>query len=284
MKRTLQNIDLIDRYFRNKLSDEELATVNRLLKTDKDFEKIFFDMDQLISGIRFSSRSTSMEEKLEKLENSLPLMKPADAPGYNLSNLVSYIFERTGNFIDDLRLQLAISLNKTKLALSGVAATILVIISLLFNYQRNLSPIVLYQSNFHPFLYENFAATREAGDKALEPQKVLFYKAMVEYNQKNYQASVNILGSIPAAQRNPEMELYMAIDNMHLENYGSAKRTLNEIIATADESWANQARWYLGLCMVREKNYPDAITLLAKVKDFGGEHSREAGKLLNKIK
>jgi hypothetical protein len=106
---------------------------------------------------------------------------------------------------------------------------------------------------------------------------------MSEYNEKNYVAAITIINKLPEDQLTAEMKLYKAYVNIKLENYGMAKQNLHEVISNADPTWANLARWYLGLCLVRENNYAAAKPMLTSVRDFGSDYAREAGQLLEKI-
>ena len=283
MNKTEQNIHLIDRYLQNKLTKEELAMFNQMLKSDVEFEKLFFEMDQLIAGIRFSSRTTTVEEKLARLEESLPHRDPAPGFGTRTGRLFNGISESINRFLEDISLKVALTVNQVKLALSGVAATILITLMMLINFQHTLSPDVLFSENFHPPVYENFGATRGAGDQVNDPVDIRFNDAMIEYNEKNYEAAINIINSLPQEKLNAEMKLYEAFVNIRLENYGVAKQNLHEIINNADATWANQARWYLGLCLIREKNPEAAKPMLLSVKNFGSDHAGEAARLLKKI-
>jgi hypothetical protein len=283
MNKTEQNINLIDRYLQHKLSAEELAMFNRMLKDDTEFEKLFFEMDQLIAGIRFSSRTSSVEEKLASLERSLPFIESSPGIVKNTQNLFEKITEIINQFLDNLNLKLELTVNQVKLALSGVAATILITLMMLINFQRTQSPDVLFLSYCKPPMYENFGATRGAGDRVKDPVKTRFNEAMSDYNEKNYDKSIAIINGIPEEKLNAEMKLYEAFVNIKLENYGVAKENLHDIINTADDSWANKARWYLGLCLIRENNFDAAIPMLSSVREFGSDYAKEAGQLLKKI-
>lgn len=284
MNKIVQNTELIDRYLRDQLSDDELAMFNRKMKEDHEFEKLFFEMDQLVAGIRYSSRTSTVEEKLERLEKSLPLMRAVPQHQNIINNFFNTLTEKLNQLLDDLSLRIAMTITQVKLALSGVAATILVALALLISFQRTLSPGVLFTSNLKLPEYENFGATREAGVQNTDPVKARFDEAMVKYNLKDYESALAIINTIPAEQRNPEIKLYDALVNIELENYGVAKQILTDLKGNVDESWANRARWYLGLCLIRENNFDDARTLLTQVRDFGGIHAKDASKLLKKIK
>ena len=283
MNKTEQNILLIDRYLQNKLSKEELAMFNQMLKNDAEFEKLFFEMDQLIAGIRFSSRTTSVEEKLARLEHSLAPLETSPGLIGKTGNLFDSITESINQFLQNLSLKIALNVNQVKLALSGVAATILITVIMLINFQHTQSPDVLFLSYLKLPVYENFGATRGAGEPVKDPVRIQFNKAMTYYNEKNYETALTIIADIPDQKLTAEMKLYEAFVNIRLENYGVAKQNLHEIIDTSDPSWANQARWYLGLCLIRDKNLEAAKPMLSSVRDFGSDHAREADQLLKKI-
>ena len=72
MKNIDEHIDLIERYLYDDLTQEELEEFNDLLRQDAEFNKLFYEMDHLLDGIRRSAKQTTVEEKLANLEKSLP--------------------------------------------------------------------------------------------------------------------------------------------------------------------------------------------------------------------
>mgnify|MGYP001553167931 CR=1 FL=1 len=78
MKNIDEHIDLIERYLYDDLTQEELEEFNDLLRQDAEFNKLFYEMDHLLDGIRRSAKKTTVEEKLARLEEALPLSKVSD--------------------------------------------------------------------------------------------------------------------------------------------------------------------------------------------------------------
>jgi tetratricopeptide (TPR) repeat protein len=257
-----------------------------MLDNDMEFGKYFFEIDQLVSGIRYSARTSTLEEKLEKLEQSLPLMDLVTAERKPSYGWLQRINEQLNEFFDILSLKWALTTTQVKLALSGVAASVVTVMTALLMIFRTPSPDALFLNNFAVPLFDDFSITRGNDNINISYEKRLFETAMLKYNQKDYSGSAAILSAIPVDKMDPEMKLYTAIVNIETKNYPSAVGLLNQLKDSNDQPyWANQAKWYLALCLIREKKYDEARMLLEKVQDFGNtNHEKEAGKLLKELK
>ena len=284
MKKDEKYIDLIDRYLQDKLTTEDRIEFNKMLESDPSFEKYFFEMDQLVSGIRFSARTSTVDEKLEKLAESLPFLEQA----YSLERKPSFILakfsEKFNEMIDHLSLQWSLSVRQTKLAMSGAFVTVVSVITVFMNILMNPSPQAIFVSNFNPPSFTHFSTQRSAENESMTPEIRRFEEAMLNYNSGNYQESEAILSTIPEEHMNLEMKLYKAIVFMRTENFNGAITLLNVVKDSEDTYYINQAKWYLALCRIRDKNYKEARQLLENVQEYGNNHDEDAGKLLKKLK
>ncbi|HLF35771.1 MAG TPA: tetratricopeptide repeat protein [Cyclobacteriaceae bacterium] len=284
MKREEQYIELIDRYLRNKLSDEELAEFNEMLKNNHEFERTFFEMDQLVSGIRHSAMTSTVEEKLKKLESFLPEIKSAVMKTRRGKNIFSILSEKIDEFAIDLSLRLSLTSRQVKYAMSGICTVVAAVVLIIFNTLQTPGPEALFASNFNPLTFENFGPKRDAGADHLAAETIRFHEAMTMYNNKEYQAASEIIGKIPNEMKTFEMSFYHALTYMNLGNCEAAADILKTLVEVKDPYSASEAQWYLALCLVREGNYNEARALLSEVQSGGGQHEKEAGKLIKKLK
>jgi hypothetical protein len=285
MKREDQYIELIDRYLRNKLSDEELAVFNDMLKNNHEFERTFFEMDQLVSGIRHSAMTSTVEEKLKRLESFLPEIKPADLKIRLGKNIFLILSEKIEEFATDLGLGLSLTMRQVKYAMAGVTVAISALTLVLFFQLRTPDPADLFADNFNPPIFDNFGKLRGSFNAIPDiPEKVIFHEAMESYNTQNYKLAFQIINTIPSDKFSAEMKLYQALINIRLENYGTAKAILTDLRNSQEAHYVNEAKWYLAVCLVKDEKYGEALSLLNDVIEYGNDHSGEAAKLLRKLK
>jgi hypothetical protein len=283
MNKSYDYIDLIDLYLRNRLNTAEKEEFEKLIQEDPEFEKLFFEMDQLVAGIRFSAAKSTVEEKLARLEEFMPVVNPALIKSKTSTGIISTLTEYANELMNNLSLRLSLTSYQFKLALSGVSAAVIFTFTILFNLFRTPGPDVLFVEFFEPPMYEDFG-TRGSGDDLPDPVTVKFNEAMIRYNHRDYASASQIISSIPAESLDFNMKLYYALVNMKLGNLGAAKNILVPLMEKSNANNANNAKWYLALCYVKDKKYNEAESLLEEVKAYGSEHVSQAEKLLNKIK
>ena len=73
MENRFLNMEKIDRYINGQLSDDENAEMRQRIAEDESFRKLFDDMEIITDGIRKSAASSSVEEKLAKLKETIHL-------------------------------------------------------------------------------------------------------------------------------------------------------------------------------------------------------------------
>ena len=156
MNKELLNIELIDSYLQNKLSKEEMEVFNRKLAEDHEFERLFFEMEQLVAGIRFSASKTTVEEKLARLAHYLPVKDESRSKEKHNARFFNVIAESFNAFLNELSLKTAISVNHARLAVFSTVCILIFSIVLLFSLLRTPSPNVLFADNYQPPMYENF--------------------------------------------------------------------------------------------------------------------------------
>jgi tetratricopeptide (TPR) repeat protein len=304
MKNINEHIDLIERYLYDDLTQEELEELNDLLKKDPDFRKLFHEMDHLTEGIRRMAKKTSVEEKLAKLEESLPLMmrvNQSDQP----DNLLKKLIRSINDFIDSLISKIfkidheelvAIPINSrgeaSALSLTGriklIAASSIVMaflaVTLVFTQLSNLSPIELYADNFKQTeLPVNI--DRSPGEEIMEdltPQEIL-NKANSEYNESNFGAAIKLIERIPDDEKLPGMKFCGALSYMKLEKFDRAEELLIQLSEMNDIYRKEQSKWFLALCSIREDNTEQAEQYLKEVVEIGGKYQKQAENLLKKV-
>ncbi len=68
MKDQENHIDLIDKYLKNELSEEELLQFEGKVIEDESFGQLLNEMNTLVEGIKLSASKTTLDEKLNRLD------------------------------------------------------------------------------------------------------------------------------------------------------------------------------------------------------------------------
>jgi tetratricopeptide (TPR) repeat protein len=95
----------------------------------------------------------------------------------------------------------------------------------------------------------------------------LFFSKVVESNPKDMQSV-----------------LLNGVSNFEDQKYPEAKLSFTTVIDDNNNLFIETARWYLALCYVKTNDKDKAISQLAAIKEDGGIYSKDAGKILRKLK
>ena len=172
MKVNYDHIDLIERYLDDDLSAEELVMFSEKLDQDPQFNKLYFEMDQLLEGIRRSAKQSTIEEKLASLEMALPVKAKintdeSDTPVIQIWNFM-------------LQYKTAVAASLTLLIVSVFVIT---------NVNTTMSPEELFAEYSMPYEYIS-----EAKRGISEKEKLEY--ALMEYNLGNYDEAIEIFEDI----------------------------------------------------------------------------------------
>jgi len=260
MKNIDEHIDLIERYLYDDLTQVELDEFNDLLREDPEFNKLFYEMDHLLDGIRRSAKQTTVEEKLARLEEALP-EKTESKEQVRILPVISF---------KDFK-------NNYKMAIAATLSLLLVSTIVITNLNSNKNPDDLFVQYFKT--YENIGGI-ERGKSDVERLQY----AMIEYDKGNYERSIQIFEQIEISDENKfEIWLYGGNAYLSLNRLNEAKNSFNNIIE-ANFEFVNDAKWYLSLCYIKEGNVELAKPLLQEVKESGRAQYKEAEELLNELK
>jgi len=129
--------------------------------------------------------------------------------------------------------------------------------------------------------YEAPSAQRSATSEA-NPDYILGLKY---YNNKDYSKAASQFAKV--LERNPnDMQTHMlsGVSNMEEKQYNEAKISFTTVIDDNNNLFIESARWYLALCYVKTEDKERASQLLVSIKDDGGLYSKDAKKVLRKLK
>ena len=76
----------------------------------------------------------------------------------------------------------------------------------------------------------------------------------------------------------------MEFQTSKIRNIPEAKLSFTTVIDDNNNLFIETARWYLALCYVKTNDTDKAIVQLTAIKEDGGIYSKDAGKILRKLK
>ena len=105
------------------------------------------------------------------------------------------------------------------------------------------------------------------------------------YNEKDYRNAATQFAKV--LELNPgdmQTHLLSGVSNMEEKKFSEAKNSFTTVIDDNNNLFIESAKWYLALCYLKTQDNTKASGLLVSIKDEGGLYSRDAKKILKKIK
>jgi tetratricopeptide (TPR) repeat protein len=305
MKNFDEHIDLIERYLYDDLTQEELEEFNGLLQKDSEFNKLFYEMDNLLEGIRRSAKHTTVEEKLARLEEALPLKSNLEIEGKSTNvfrKIINSINFYTDQFITKLfnldheevtvvpvnsrgQASTFTILGRIKLIAASSIIMIFLVTTILYTQLSAVSHIELYSNNFEPLILDS-SVVRSGGDNEksmnLTPDEILIM-ANHEFNNSNFGKAIGLIEKIPDSDKLLGMKYCGALSYMKIENFDRAKDLWNQLEQENDIVWQERSKWFLALCYLYENDTESVVKYLKNVSEIGGENQERAIQLLKKV-
>ena len=304
MKSIDEHIDLIERYLYDDLTQEELDRFNDLLSQDAEFNKLFYEMDHLLDGIRRSAKKTTVEEKLARLEEALPFKSKPDLSRES-TNAIKRIIDSINVYLDQFFIKLfnldreEISvvpinsqgqastftiLGRIKLVAASSIIMIFLAATIIYTQLSSLSLTDLYVTNYEKPELEvvNVRSSESIETENLIPTEIQ-NQANFEFNNSNYGIVIELLENIPESEKTPSMKYCEALSYMEISEFERARELWLQIEKDDDIVWQERSKWYLALCYLQAEDKNQAIKYLEEVSLIGGEFSENAEKLINKV-
>ena len=264
------HISLIEKYLDNNLDTDESQLFEHILENDEAFVRDLNDMELLISGIKKSASLTTIEEKLERFENSIKIMGDEEEDIKTLPRTTYFAFEH---------------IKKYSWAIAASITIVLVSSITLFNINQPTSHQKLYDEYFSPF--ENYG-TKRSLEKV---ERDVWKEALFLYDNGRYQEALDnfnhiIISDYQEVINNPRYSLYNIYKGntlMQLNRHDDAIRLFTGMLED-DDGMFLQARWYLSMCYLHENNTENLVPLLEKIAEIKGSHySLKAQEILDEI-
>jgi hypothetical protein len=247
MKDPQQNIELIERYFDNEMSEQEKADFISNVKNDVELRHLFDREQLLINTVRFTAARNNINF-LRDLDRTLPaisLERPA-------KKWLHYA--------------------------AAASVTLLIAVGIFIYNSKAVDPTALYAQYFTP--YPNTVAPTLRGQENLNPL------AFREYDQQNFSKAANEFKELLSQETDPQKiaNILMLLGNssLALNNVAEAKINFEKCRQRSPEL-ALQATWYLALCNLKEGKISETRVLLEEVAATNNEYQSSAKELLEKL-
>lgn len=246
MSDSTKNIELIERYFDNDMTEEEQVQFHRQLKSDIALKHLYDRENLLINTIRFGAAKNHLAF-FKDLEKSLP----------------------------DVEVQPT----KVRWPYYAVAASILILVvaGIYVFTRRDASPAALYSKHFTP--YPNVFEPTVRGSGEMTQRKLAF----VKYGEGDYQQAAELFSALLTNTREPEILFLLGNANLSLGKTDEARNNFNEVIRSSPTLVA-PAQWYLSLAYLKDGQTAAAIETLRVVAADKNRYSEKANELLKQLR
>lgn len=156
------------------------------------------------------------------------------------------------------------------------AASIVLLCGLGFYFTQNSSS-VLYDEYYHS--YPNVVAPTVRGENKIDIKSEAFF----EYDNGNYQKSLELFSKIYDAEKDDYALFYKALSQMELQKTTEAIATFQQFDLGKNNAFTPFVKWYLALSYLKENQKEKAITLLKSLSETDNPQQEMAQKLLSDL-
>ncbi len=171
------------------------------------------------------------------------------------------------------------SMKKAMVIVSGIAVAAVLFAMVLVLLKNNTSTTDLYAQYFKPAeIGMSFRTSGKAVSNDLR-------SAMMLYESKRFDEAIDMFEKILEKDNSRiGLNLYSGISHMEVKQYDEANIRFEKIIDHKANAFIESAEWYLGLCYLMKKEKAKATEMFADIADKKGYYSKDAKKILNKLK
>jgi len=285
MNNLFNDIELIDKYLKGISLDNEREMVKTRLSQDKEFRRLFDDMELMIEGIKKTGQQTSKEHKLNHLRNYFTeaygnVNERLDMDGGPTLPLGSKVGNESP-FSSGLGKGKVISFAAAMLSnykVAVAAAITLLIVSWFAIVQLSpTSEAELFAQNFQPF--RNLDNSTRSGDQFANERK----QAYAAYDREDFTQAAAMFESIIPESNNQLMDMFY-LGNAYLAS-DQAQKAIEPLkkVMEAGTGLTALSKWYLSLAYLKTGQVELAKTMLTEIRNSKDEKAEQAGDILDKL-
>ncbi len=246
------NIKELESYINSELSDEELASFETELTSNK-----------------------KLQEEIELIKNIDLALNETDVMQLR-SNLQGIAGEIASN--EQTERSFAGRFKAKRIVLSTVAASLILLLG--------ITGIISRQSgdNIYQKFYTRYEATGIVRSANTSANKTLT-EALQKFENQDYKAALDLFSEIIAKDQNNMVgHFYAGVSLQETGKYQNAIEEYQTVIIDKDNLFTEQAEWYIGLCYLQTNEDKKAYKQFKKIAKNEGFYQHKAQAILNKIK
>lgn len=250
MKNQLDYSEFIERYLDGEMGGQELVWFEKELDSNEALQKevrLRKKVNQAIGDEHFMNYSKELEEAYAAFSNS-------------------------GDNQNGKRRKYIVSGS----VLISVITAFILILSLTGKQYTNQKIFERYYKPYEPGVTFRSAGGEVNSDLAM---------AMKYYESENYSEALKLFEKVLKTE--PDrigLNFYSGISQMEVKEYTDAGKSFDKVIQDRYNMFIEQAEWYLGLCYIITNQDTKAVNLFEKISKEKGFYSKDATKILRKIK
>lgn len=235
---SLEELETIERYLDDSLSDNERLQFEQKLKDDPTLKGKVEDVKQMILGIE----GASLAQQLDSFHDDMVPVRSLDTSSNSGS----------------------LKAARQKLIRYIAAAAIIVAVGVLWVQNQGSTTQKLFAKHFtaDPGLPTTMGATANFE----------FYDAMVNYKQGDYRTAIEKWqAQLPSQPKNDTLQYFLGVAHLANGNETQAITYLQQLSQASQNSFKNETAYYLGLAHLKADNVEDAKKYLT----FSGTESAD---------
>jgi tetratricopeptide (TPR) repeat protein len=245
MNHTEKDIELIEKYFEDDLSEFDTESFKRRVQTDEEFRALLEQEKYIVGAIRIQGLKDELDT-LKRMEAALKdpeikIHQPIDRRWYILA-----------------------------------AAVIALLIVSRFALTPTITTESLYEDNYRPYpnVFEPTVRSQTRADERTE--------AFLEYEKGNYAGAAKRFRELLGKENNDGMLLLLGNCNLMLGNTGEAITNFTQLGAQSPEL-SIQANWFLSMAYLKNDDKVHALPLLKELSATDGSYAEKARAMIKEL-
>jgi hypothetical protein len=246
------SIEELESYINNEFSEEELASFEAELTSDKKLQE---EID-LVKNIDLALNETDVMQLRSKLQS--------------IAAEIASSKQTERSFAGRFKVK--------RVALSAVAASLILLLGITGIISRQS------QDGIYQKFYTKYEATGIVRSANTAENKTLT-EALQKYNDQDYDAALDLFSEIIARDPNNMVgHFYAGVSLQETGKYPAAIKEYQTVIVDKDNLFTEQAQWFIGLCYLQTNENKKAYQQFKKIAKKEGFYQQKAQAILNKIK
>lgn len=275
------DMEMIDRYLRGEVSEDEKAKISQQIAEDQEVRELFDDMEIMAEGIRSSATDSSVEEKLAVLSATIHLEEDMEADPSEADEESEPEIQKSSDPQSDntivVKFPIADLIYRYKVAIAASVALVAVSWFAIDPFASSTGP-ELFVEHFKAYPNDIVGVTRGADQQVDERGE-----AYLAYDQGDYAKAVDIFSRVWENSNNETLDLFY-LGNAYLMIGSSEKAIASfKMVADAQSGLTLDAKWFLGLSYLQTEELDKAKVVFSELAELGKDYAEDAEEILDEL-